>query len=213
VISLEDNRQYLAAAVVFNGKGKERFNGLEKLEINKFWRTYLLQYFENTVIPKKWRYPEALPLDTQGKKKKEYIELLFAGKKETTESEGLTSGDLMSAGFGALGKGKIIEKTENSVSIEFSIPGTSPYFDGHFPGFPILPAVAQTELVIRFAAQHLGTTVCPPEIKRLKFTKFIQPDAPLLLKLTKKENTISFSIRSAENEDVYSTGTVIQENK
>jgi uncharacterized membrane protein/acyl-CoA synthetase (AMP-forming)/AMP-acid ligase II len=199
VISLEDNRQYLAAAVLFNNKGKERFNGLEKIEVNKFWRTYLLQYFENIVIPKKWRYPEALPLDAQGKKKKEDIELLFVGEKETTESESLSE--------------KIIEKTENSVSVEFSIPGTSPYFDGHFPGFPICPAVAQVELVIRFAARHLGTTISPPEIKRLKFTKFIRPDAPLLLKLTKKENTISFSISSAKNEDVYSTGTIIQENK
>jgi acyl-CoA synthetase (AMP-forming)/AMP-acid ligase II len=206
VISLEDNRQYLAAAVVFNSKGKERFNGLEKIEINKFWRTYLLQYFENIVIPKKWRYPKALPLDAQGKKKKEDIKLLFSGEKETAEGESLT-------GFGALGKEKIIEKTENSVSIEFSIPGTSPYFDGHFPGFPICPAVAQVELIIRFAARYLGTTINPSEIKRVKFTKFIQPDAPLLLKLTKKENAVSFSIHSVENEDVYSTGTVIQENK
>jgi len=209
VIPMEDNRQYLAAAVVFNGKGKERFNGLEKLEINKFWRTYLLQYFENIVIPKKWRYPETLPLDAQGKKKKEDIELLFSGGKEATESGALTGGDLLSAGFRALGKEKVIEKTENFVSIEFSIPAASPYFDGHFPGFPILPAVAQAELLIRFAARYFGTAVSPLEIKRVKFTDFIRPDAPLLLKLTKKENAVSFNISSPENENVYSTGTII----
>jgi len=213
VISLEDNRQYLAAAIVFNGKGKERFKGLEKIEINKFWRTYLLQYFENTVIPKKWRYPETLPLDAQGKKKKEDIELLFSGGKETAENDTLTDGGPASAGFRAMGKEKIIEKTENSVSIEFSIPGTSPYFDGHFPGFPICPAVAQTELVIRFAAQHLRTSVNPSEIKRIKFINFIRPGMPLLLKLTKKEKTISFNISSPENDIAYSTGTVIPEDK
>jgi uncharacterized membrane protein/acyl-CoA synthetase (AMP-forming)/AMP-acid ligase II/3-hydroxymyristoyl/3-hydroxydecanoyl-(acyl carrier protein) dehydratase len=208
VISLEDNRQYLAAAVVFNSKGKERFEKLEKIEINKFWRKYLLQYFENTVIPKKWRYPETLPLDAQGKKKKEDIELLFSGEKEAPES-----GALLSAGFSALGAEKIIEKTENSVSLEFTIPGANPYFDGHFPGFPILPAVAQTELIIRFAARYFGTTVSPLEIKRVKFTNFIRPDALLLLKLTKKENTISFNISSPENGNVYSTGTVIMGDK
>jgi len=207
VISLEDNRQYLAAAVVFNGKGKERFEKLEKIDINKFWRTYLLQYFENTVIPKKWRYPETLPLDAQGKKKKEDIELLFSDENEAR-------GALTSAGFNALvGMEKIIEKTENSVSLEFSIPGTSPYFDGHFPGFPILPAVAQTELIIRFAERYLGTAVSPTEIKRVKFTNFIRPDTPLLLKITKKENAISFSIISPDNENVYSTGTVIPGDK
>jgi len=78
VISMEDNRQFLAAAIVFNEKGKEKFAGLEKNEINRFWREYLIKFFENIVIPKRWRYPDALKVDAQGKKKKEDIELLFS---------------------------------------------------------------------------------------------------------------------------------------
>jgi acyl-coenzyme A synthetase/AMP-(fatty) acid ligase len=78
VVALEDNRQYLAAAMSFNAKGKEKFSSTEKNEINQFWREYLLKYFENTVIPKKWRYLEVLPVDDQGKKKKEDIQLLFS---------------------------------------------------------------------------------------------------------------------------------------
>jgi len=209
VISLEDKRQYLAAAIAFNSKGKEQFDGFEKREINKYWREYLLQYFENIVIPKKWRYPENLPLDAQGKKKKEDIELLFSAEKETADNAVVTNGTLLSAGFSSPDTEKIIEKTENTVTLKFSIPGTSPYFDGHFPEFPILPAVAQTELIVRFAARHLGTAVSPLEIKRVKFTNFIQPDTLLLLKLVKKENTVSFNLCSTENEKVYSTGTII----
>ena len=78
VIYMESTRQYLAAVIVFNDKGKERFNNAEIYSINKFWREYLLNYFENTVIPKKWRYPEALPADVQGKVKKEAIMQLFS---------------------------------------------------------------------------------------------------------------------------------------
>jgi uncharacterized membrane protein/acyl-CoA synthetase (AMP-forming)/AMP-acid ligase II len=207
VIALEDKRQYLAAAIVFNNKGKERFNGLEKHEINTFWREYLLQYFENVVIPKKWRYPETLPFDAQGKKKKKDIELLFSGEKESAED-----GSVTSVGFGALDKEKVIEKTDNSVSLELVIPDSSPYFDGHFPGFHLLPAVAQTELVIRFAARYLGTGIEISEIKRIKFTNFIRPGAPLLLKLTKNEKNISFKLSSPGGETVYSLGTVITGN-
>jgi uncharacterized membrane protein/acyl-CoA synthetase (AMP-forming)/AMP-acid ligase II len=207
VIALEDKRQYLAAAIVFNNKGKERFNGLEKHEINIFWREYLLQYFENVVIPKKWRYPETLPFDAQGKKKKKDIELLFSGEKEAAEDGALTS-----AGFGELDSEKVIEKTDNSVSLELVIPDSSPYFDGHFPGFHLLPAVAQTELVIRFAARYLGTGIEISEMKRVKFTSFIRPGAPLLLKLTKKEKNISFTLSSPGGETVYSLGTVITGN-
>jgi acyl-coenzyme A synthetase/AMP-(fatty) acid ligase/uncharacterized membrane protein len=82
VISIEDKRQYLAAAIVFNDKGKEQFAGLAKHEVNTFWKEYLLRYFENIVIPKKWRYVETLPINAQGKKKKDDIKLLFSGEHD-----------------------------------------------------------------------------------------------------------------------------------
>jgi acyl-coenzyme A synthetase/AMP-(fatty) acid ligase len=84
VIPMEDNRQYLAAALVFNAKGKEQFAGLDKNGINKYWREYLLQFFQSVVIPRKWRYVEALPSDSQGKKKRGDIEKLFAEEKYDT---------------------------------------------------------------------------------------------------------------------------------
>jgi uncharacterized membrane protein/3-hydroxymyristoyl/3-hydroxydecanoyl-(acyl carrier protein) dehydratase len=202
VISLKEKRQYLAAAIVFNDKGKEQFAGLEKHAINTFWRDYLLQYFENTVIPKRWRYVEALPVNAQGKKQKDDIKLLFSDER----------GGGGYAGFDSLDNVTVIEKTENSVSLEFSIPDSNPYFDGHFPGFPILPAVAQMELVLRFASRYLGTGVALSEIRRIKFTNLIRPCASILLKLIKKENTVSFTICSPGGETAYSMGTVIPEN-
>jgi len=108
---------------------------------------------------------------------------------------------------------KLIEKTDNSVILEFSVPDTSPYFDGHFPGLPILPAVAQMDLVMRFASSYLGTGVVLSEIRRIKFTKIVRPLMPLLLNLAKKNNTLSFKISSPDNEEVYSSGTVVLVNK
>ncbi|MCL2800281.1 MAG: AMP-binding protein [Treponema sp.] len=78
VISMEGSRQYLAAVIVFNNEGIKKFEGLEKNLINKFWREYLSQYLENVVIPKRWQYPKELPVDTQGKKRKEDMILLFS---------------------------------------------------------------------------------------------------------------------------------------
>ena len=82
VISLEDRRQYLAAAVIFNEKGNEKFSNTEKRIINKFWRDYLSDFFEGVVIPRKWRYLEKLPEDSQGKKKREDIKNIFRGENE-----------------------------------------------------------------------------------------------------------------------------------
>jgi len=69
---------YLAAALVLNADGKRKFQNEKKLTINKFFHDYLMNYFENVVIPKRWRYVASLPCDVHGKKHKEDIAALFA---------------------------------------------------------------------------------------------------------------------------------------
>ena len=75
-----DVRQYLAAAVVLNAKGREQFKDSEKFEINRYFHDFLMKYFENVVIPKKWRFMDKLPVDVQGKKHKLEIMALFEKK-------------------------------------------------------------------------------------------------------------------------------------
>jgi acyl-coenzyme A synthetase/AMP-(fatty) acid ligase len=78
VIALQnDVRQYLAAAVVLNAEGKKKFENTEKYYINRFFHDFLMQYFENVVLPKKWRFVEKLPVDVQGKKHKDEIAAMF----------------------------------------------------------------------------------------------------------------------------------------
>lgn len=81
VIALSnDVRQYLAAAIVFNAEGKKKFENTEKYLINRYFHDFLMQYFENVVLPKKWRYVDALPVDVQGKKHKDEIAKMFDDK-------------------------------------------------------------------------------------------------------------------------------------
>ena len=82
VIPIEEKRQYLAAAVVFNEDGKKEFSFMEKHKIIKYWKDYLSNYFERVVVPRKWRYLDRLPQDAQGKKKREDIKNLFRGSDE-----------------------------------------------------------------------------------------------------------------------------------
>ena len=87
VIAMEDRRQYLAAALVLNKNGKEKFSSEKKLAINQYFHTFLMKFFENVVIPKRWRYVDSLPTDTQGKKHKEEIKALFEKADEVGEKE------------------------------------------------------------------------------------------------------------------------------
>lgn len=75
-----DVRQYLAAVIVFNEEGKKKFENMEKLAINRYFHDFLMKYFENVVIPKKWRFVEKIPTDVQGKKHKLEINAMFGDK-------------------------------------------------------------------------------------------------------------------------------------
>jgi acyl-coenzyme A synthetase/AMP-(fatty) acid ligase len=77
VVALEDRRQYLAAAIELNDEGMKKFEGQRKLVLNNYFHDFLTNYFENVVIPKKWRFVEKLPVDVQGKKHKDEIVKLF----------------------------------------------------------------------------------------------------------------------------------------
>ncbi|MCL2043182.1 MAG: AMP-binding protein [Treponema sp.] len=197
VIPMESNRQYLAAVIVLNNKGKERFDNTEVHNINKFWREYLLNYFENVVIPKKWRYPEEIPADIQGKKNRKAIFRLFSEGNEQVNPYLRKYHNV-----------KLIEKKENSIILEFSLHGTSHYYDGHFPGFPVLPAVAQVDLVVRFASEHFGINIGISKINRIKFLNIIRPENPLVLFIESDKKNIVFKYSSPGGEIVYSSGVM-----
>jgi len=117
----------------------------------------------------------------------------------------------MAKGFESLENRTLIEKTGNTACVTFSIPDSSPYFDGHFPGFPILPAVAQVELVVRFCCDYLGTGIAVSRIKRMKFIKLIRPSMKVLLRLELNNDILNFKLVSPEGDDIYSQGTIAVE--
>lgn len=105
---------------------------------------------------------------------------------------------------------KVLVKEENTVTLEFVIPATSDFFDGHFPEYKLLPAVAQFEIVTRFSRKYLGTQRYVPNIRRIKFVAPIRPDTKVTLELTYKpaKGSVSFTLADAKVEGkVYSTGS------
>lgn len=105
---------------------------------------------------------------------------------------------------------KIVSQNENELSLSFLIPTTSDFFDGHFPQYKLLPAVAQFDLVTRFAKKYFGTERYVPHINRIKFSAPIRPETTILLVMNRNlnKNTITYTISDANvSGKVYSTGT------
>lgn len=86
------------------------------------------------------------------------------------------------------------------------VPARLAWFDGHFPGDPILPAVVQIDWAIHFG----GGPGCAHErfagFSRLKFRSVIVPDTVLRLTLSRSAGTLQFGFESQTG--VHSTGRI-----
>ena len=166
VVPMSGKRQYLAAAIVLNEAGREKFAGATKLAINNYFHDYLLKFIENTVSPKKWRYLEELPQNTEGKIRMRDIQALFS----LAESPNF----------------KILKfrREPGVLTVKLVFPSTSDYYDGHFPEFKLLPAVVQVDMVLRLARNFLDVPKALSKIHRTKFAGPILPEIPVILNIT-----------------------------
>ncbi|MCQ2604061.1 MAG: AMP-binding protein [Spirochaetia bacterium] len=194
VIAMSDRRQYLAAAVVLNEKGLDKFKDTEKYLINRYFRDYLAGFFESVVIPRKWRYVDAVPQNAMGKRRKDEIKALFAEN---------TNPALPGVIFRA------VESSDSKVLLEVRVVSASPYFDGHFPEKQFLPAVAQFHIVAVFLRKYFYADVSLVETKRIKFCSPVFPDMPVMLQLKydAADNKVNFSYKSIDGIKEYSRGT------
>lgn len=104
----------------------------------------------------------------------------------------------------------VVSRDESKIALEFTIPASSDFFDGHFPQYKLLPAVAQFEIITRFSRKYFSTQRYVPNIKRIKFSAPIKPDTKIHLELTYKrdKSSVSFNMADANVEGkVYSSGS------
>lgn len=109
---------------------------------------------------------------------------------------------------------RVLLQTESEVELEVSIPAASDYFDGHFPQFKLLPAVAQIDLVTTYARDYFGVKKAVSGIKRCKFIAPLLPDATVRFQLKcsadaeSSAHTIAFKIIDSANCAPYASGTL-----
>lgn len=91
-------------------------------------------------------------------------------------------------------------------TLELRVPPDLIYFDGHFPGAPVLPGVVQVGWALALASQRLGTSTRCPVMDALKFQQLLRPGdrVDLTLRHDSARNTLHFAYRYGEK--AYSSG-------
>jgi acyl-coenzyme A synthetase/AMP-(fatty) acid ligase len=155
-------------------------------------REQLSAYFAPVLLPRKWRFVDALPANEQGKVLKENLARLFRGKEPPF--------DLLASRISG-----------SSFELEMCFPAECPYFEGHFPTRKILPAVAQIDIVMRLASERLGASLALAGIPRVKFQKPMSPFVAYVLAVRRNASTgsLEFSFKESGTDIVCSSGRLV----
>lgn len=140
---------------------------IDRRKLNDQFKEHLLNYFERATLPKKWRYIEHLPRNTQGKLNLQEITKLFTAiDARPTTAEVLAT-----------------EETEEGYTLTLKVPENLLFFDGHFDQSPILPGVVQLQWAENYARELYSLSAHFKRLEALKFQKIATPGITLNLQL------------------------------
>jgi acyl-CoA synthetase (AMP-forming)/AMP-acid ligase II len=185
-------RQVLAGFCVPTAKGKALLNEHGKTGLNERLRQVLALAVERVALPRRWRYLESLPVNTQGK---------------TTNAELLASLDVPARPrFPAV---RMLETQASRVVLELVVPADLLYFDGHFPVAPVLPGVVQVEWAIHYGRSHFRLAPAFRGINALKFQQMVRPGEAVQLELVHDQAKGSLNFRYISAAGQHASGRLI----
>lgn len=90
------------------------------------------------------------------------------------------------------------------------VPAQSPWFEGHFPGHPVLPGVAQLAMVFDVIQGALDAPVRVLEVGRVRFKQMILPEDHLRVWAEPRPGREgAYSFRITKQAEVVCSGTMI----
>ena len=184
----------IGAVVVASGAGRAALEAHGRAQLGRALASHLATRWDRIVIPRAWRYVEALPTDAQGKLALAALEALFASADARVRREPERLSELRGPDF---------------VERRLRIPHQLVALDGHFPGLPIVPGVAQLEWVFAAAREGLGVVDAAVRIDRLKFRSIVRPGRTLCVRVERVPGMPAFDFRVFDGEEVFSSGRVV----
>ncbi len=100
------------------------------------------------------------------------------------------------------------KNADSTLSAQVTVSDGSPWFTGHFPDNPILPGIAQLNMIAEVIALARQENLCIKALRRVKFKKIVQPGERLEIHVSTKAKTNQYTFRiTSEMQDVCS-GTI-----
>lgn len=158
----------VAALLVLSAEGKAVYEREGRRAIGRTLGEHLAPHWDRVVLPRSWRVVSALPRDERGKLPREAL--------------------LAELGVRPRGPRVLREERDgDTLRRELLVPEDLAQLDGHFPGLPVVPGVAQLGWALAAAELLLGRALQAHAVEALKFKEALLPGASLLLEVEVNE--------------------------
>lgn len=186
VIDLPERRGALGAVVVLSEAGRAGLAEKGSFRFSRDLRAALKPRLEPMELPRFWRFVDSVPVNAQGKRVAAVMRQLFhAPELPEIESEKIEG---------------------NKAEFELRLQPELRWFEGHFPGQPILPGVAQLHIAALLAERVWGIGFPGHDMSRVKFRRIMQPEEHVSLALTRKDMRLDFQFSSGG--EIVASGTM-----
>jgi 3-hydroxymyristoyl/3-hydroxydecanoyl-(acyl carrier protein) dehydratase len=95
---------------------------------------------------------------------------------------------------------------DGSLSAAARIPEGASWYDGHFPGAPLLPGLAQLALVETLIRRLLGPQAWIRSLSRVRFRQMLPPGTPLTITVVPRRQGSEFHFKIAAGTEVACNG-------
>lgn len=186
-IDLPSRKGALGAIVTLTAEGEAALVQHGAFRLTRSLRIALAPLLEPAERPKHWRFAP-IPVNAQGKPLQSMLRACFEKHMP--------------------GEGRIISQQGSVAEIELSLPPSLVWFQGHFPGQPVLPGIAQVHLAAQWAECLWDWRPDGANLSQLKFRQIIRPGDTVRLKLTRDATDRRLSFAYQMDDVVASQGII-----
>ncbi|NBB14712.1 AMP-binding protein [Caulobacter sp. SLTY] len=163
-LTLPDRKGALAAVLVLSPGGAAALAEVGAFRFGRQLRGALADRLEPIERPKHWRFVDRMPTDAQGKRRLSDLRAQFEPMRVPPH--------------------EVVSREGDTVRLSVVLPPELAYFQGHFPGEPILPGISQVHMAVLLAGLTLDFQPAGSELTRVKFKDLVHPGETLDLTLT-----------------------------
>ena len=198
VIALNEPAMQLAAAIVPSAAGAAILAEIGAYRFGRRLRGVLADTHEPAGLPRRWRFVDALPSGTLGKRRASDIASLF-GENDLMVSAPIcpTEPEI-----------RAVRPLADGAEFDLFISPDIACLDGHFPRMPIVPGVAQIDWAVKLGARHLNLPIESARAFRVKFRRVAVPNTVVTLSLRRTEPLSWLNFKYSLGGEILSSGSI-----